>query len=117
MLGGATLLSKRSHYLVSTEAVRNSCALAWDHATIRGLSTRYPRLMENALSIGWDYLNASLANQLSLTCHTARQRLSEILVNLASGIGHKVSGGVEILVSNEDLANAPMSLRSPQAVC
>src|SRR5271157_4412993 len=43
---------------------------------------------------------------LSLTCHTARQRLSDVLVNLASGIGHKVPAGVEILVSNEDLASA-----------
>lgn len=106
MLGGAALLSKRSHYLVSTEAVRNSCALVWNHTTIRGLATTYPRLVENALSIAWDYLNASLATHLSLTCHTARQRLSQILVNLASGIGHKGPAGVEILVSNEDLANA-----------
>ena len=106
MLGGAALLSKRPHYLVSTEAVRNSCVLVWDRATIRGLAARYPRLVENALSIAWDYLNAALATHLSMTCHTARQRIAGVLVNLASGIGHKVSGGVEILVSNEDLANA-----------
>ena len=106
MLGGAALLPKRCNYLVSTEAVRNSCALVWDRATIRGLCMRHPRLVENALSIAWDYLNASLATYLSLTCHTARQRLSHVLVNLASGIGHKVPAGVEILVSNEDLASA-----------
>jgi len=106
LLGMAALLPKRSHYLVSTEAVRNSCALVWDRATMRGLTAKYPRLLENALSIAWDYLNASLATHLSLTSHTARQRLSHVLVNLASGIGHKVPAGVEILVSNEDLANA-----------
>ncbi len=106
MLGGAALLSKRRYYLVSTEAVRNSCALVWDRATARDLAAKYPRLLENALSIAWDYLNTSLATHLSLARHTARQRLSQVLVNLASGIGHKVSGGVEILVNNEDLANA-----------
>ena len=106
MLGGAAFLSKRCHYLVSTEAERNSCALVWDRPTLRGLAARYPRLVENALTIAWDYLNASLASHLSLTCHTARQRLSQVLINLASGIGHRVSGGVEIFVSNEDLANA-----------
>jgi len=106
IIGGATLLPKRSHYLVSTEAIRNSCALVWDRATIRGLSMKYPRLTENALSIAWDYLNTALATQLSLTRHTAQQRLSQVLANLASGIGHEVPGGVEILVSNEDLANA-----------
>jgi CRP/FNR family transcriptional regulator, nitrogen oxide reductase regulator len=106
MLGGAALLTKRSHYLVGAEAVRNSCALVWDRATIRGLSMKCPRLFENAFSIAWDYLNVSLATQLSLTCHTARQRVSQVLVNLACGIGHKLPAGVEILISNEDLANA-----------
>lgn len=106
MLGGAALLSKRSHYLVSTEVVRNGCALVWNRTTIRTLAAKHPQLVDNALSIAWDYLNASLATHLSMTRHTARQRLAQVLVNLASGIGHKISRGVEILVSNEDLASA-----------
>ena len=106
VLGGAALLPKRVHYLVSTEAIRNSCLLLWNRATIRGLLMKYPQLMENALCIAWDYLNTALASHLSLARHTAQQRLSQVLANLASGIGHEVPGGVEIHVSNEDLANA-----------
>ena len=106
VFGGAAFLSKSCHYLVSTEAIRNSCVLVWERTVIRRLAAKYPRLVENMLSISWDYLNASLASQLSLARHTARQRLSETLLNLASGIGHKAFGGVEIHVSNEDLANA-----------
>jgi len=106
MFGGATLMSKRSHYLVSTEAIRHSSVLVWERDIIRELARRYPVLLENTLAIAWDYLNASLAIHLSLTCHTARQRLAQVLANLASGIGHKLPQGVEILVSNEELANA-----------
>ncbi len=104
--GGAALLPRRCHYLVSTEAIRNSSVLVWERTAIRNLAAKYPRLVENMFSIAWDYLNASLARELSLARHTARQRLSQTLLNLASGIGHKAFGGVEIHVSNEDLANA-----------
>jgi CRP/FNR family transcriptional regulator, nitrogen oxide reductase regulator len=105
MFNVAALLPKRSHYLISTEAVRNSCVLVWDRTTVRSLYRRYPQLMENTLSILWDRFNAYLISHLSLTRLTARQRLSHVVVHLASGIGRKVLGGVEILVSNEDLAN------------
>lgn len=86
--------------------VKTGCALEWDRATIRGFCARYPRLVENALEIVSDYLDGYLAVHVSMTCHTARQRLAQVLVNLASGIGHKVPAGVELSVSNEDLANA-----------
>jgi len=106
MFGGMSLLTRPSGYLVSTEAVRNSYALVWDRATIRSLAERHPRLLENALAIVSDYMNAYLAMHVSLTCHTARQRLAEVLVNLASGIGHRVPGGVELHIGNEDLATS-----------
>lgn len=106
IFGGAALLRRPSNYLASTEMVKTGCALVWDRATIRGLCAQYPRLLENALEIVSDYLDGYLAVHVSMTCHTARQRLAQVLVNLASGIGHKVPAGVELSVSNEDLANA-----------
>jgi CRP-like cAMP-binding protein len=106
IFGGIALLAKPSIYLASTETVKNSCVLAWDRATIRQLAAQYPRLLENALAIVSDYLDGYLAVHVSMTCHTARQRLAQVLVNLASGIGHTVPAGVELHVSNEDLANA-----------
>jgi CRP/FNR family transcriptional regulator, nitrogen oxide reductase regulator len=105
IFGGISLLAKPSRYLASTETVKSSCALAWDRVSIRRLTTQYPRLLENALAIVSDYLDSYLAIHISMTCHTARQRLAEVLLNLASGIGHTVPAGVEIHVSNEDLAN------------
>lgn len=106
LFGGSALLPRSADYLVSTEAVKNGCALVWDRAIIRRLAARHPRLLENALAIVSDYLDGYLAIHVSMTCHTARQRLAQVLVNLASGIGHRVPGGVELSVNNEDLANA-----------
>jgi CRP/FNR family transcriptional regulator, nitrogen oxide reductase regulator len=106
MFGGMALVPRPSDYMLSTEAFRDSRVLVWDRAGIRGLAGRYPKLLDNALSIASNYLNVSLATQVALSCHTARQRLAEVLVNLASGTGHRVSGGIELIVSNEELADA-----------
>jgi CRP-like cAMP-binding protein len=105
IFGGAAFLSTPQDYLVSTEAVRDSCVLVWDRATIRSLAERYPRLVENALLIMFDYLVAYRAIHISLTTHTAEQRLARVLANLANGIGHKVPAGLELDVRNEELAN------------
>ena len=106
ILGGAAFLSKPSKYIVSSEAVRDSSFLVWDRATIRSLAAKYPRLLENALSMGSDYLAWYLADHVALVCDTARERLAQILVHLAGVIGQKVLGGVEFDVSNEELASA-----------
>lgn len=106
ILGGAAFLSKPSTYLMSTEAVRHSSFLVWDSATIRSLASKYPRLLENALFMGSDYLAWYLADHVALVCETARERLAQILVHLAEVIGQKVLGGVEFDVTNEELASA-----------
>lgn len=105
IFGAAALLSRPEEYLVSTESVKPSTVLVWDRATIRSLVTRYPRLADNALLIMFDYFVAYRAIHVSMTCHSARQRLAQVLANLGTGIGHKVSGGIELDVRNEELAN------------
>lgn len=105
IFGGAALLSQPADYLVSTEAVKPSSILVWDRATIRVLVARYPRLADNALWTMFDYLVAYRAIHVSMTCDSARQRLARVLADLATGIGHKVPGGVELDVRNEELAN------------
>lgn len=100
------LVVRPSAYLATTEAVKKSDVLVWERKSIRRLAARYPKLTENALSIASDYLNLAIATQVSLSCHTAHQRLAVTLVNMASGIGHAVSGGVELTIRNEELASA-----------
>jgi len=106
MFGGMAMVARDSEYVVSTEAVKDSHMLVWERASMRGFAARYPKLLDNALSIAADYLNITIATQVALSCHTARQRLAEVLVSLASGVGRRVSGGIELVVRNEELATA-----------
>jgi CRP-like cAMP-binding protein len=101
IFGEATVLAAPADYLVSCEAIINSNTLVW----IRGFCERYPRLVENALLISFDYLAAYRGIHASLICNSAPQRLAQVLANLAEGIGQKVPGGVELDIRNEELAN------------
>lgn len=105
IFGGASLLAEPSRFLVGTEIVKESCVLVWERKVIRSLTARYPRLLENGLSIAMDYLTWYLASHTGLVCHKARRRLAHVLVSLANGIGSKRPGGLQIDVTNEQLAN------------
>jgi len=106
IIGVAAFLSKPSKYLVSSETVKNSSLLVWDRASIRSLACQYPRLLENGILMTSDYLGWYVADHLALSCHTARQRLAQVLIRLAEVIGQKVPGGVEFDATNEELASA-----------
>src|SRR3954452_9981844 len=83
VFGTAALLPGSAEYLVSTEAMINSTALVWDRATIKTLSARLPRLLENALLVAFDYLVLYRSLHVAATYQTARQRLALVLGNLA----------------------------------
>jgi len=106
IFGGAALVSRPSTYIVSTEAVRDSVVLVWDGPTIRALARRFPELFENALFLAADYISWYVAAHAALTSKTAQERLAHVLLELASSIGQKVAGGVELDVTNEELANS-----------
>jgi CRP-like cAMP-binding protein len=106
MFGVQALLSSRRSYLISTEMTKDSSVLEWDRTTIRGLAARYPRLLENALSTASDLMACYVATHIALTSYTARQRLAQVLVCLARAVGEQVPGGIELDVTNEDLAGA-----------
>jgi CRP-like cAMP-binding protein len=106
VIGGAALQSRPSNYIVSTETVKDSTILVWDRPAIRRLAIRYPRLLDNALNMAAEFLTFYVATHVAFTCHTAAQRLAAILVNLAQGIGQKVPTGMELDVTNEELAQA-----------
>jgi CRP/FNR family transcriptional regulator, nitrogen oxide reductase regulator len=104
--GGAALVSRPSPYIVSTETVKDSCVLAWDRKTLRRLVTRYPILIDNTFLIGYDHFDWYVASHKALSCQTARQRLGQVLVSAAQIIGKKVPDGIEVDVTNEELASA-----------
>jgi CRP-like cAMP-binding protein len=106
VLGGAALLPTPATYLVSTEVIKDSSVFVWPRKRIRDLALRYPKLVDNALPFALDHLTWFLAAHLALVSKTASERLAQVLLSLAEGIGHKVSGGVQLDITNEQLANA-----------
>jgi CRP/FNR family transcriptional regulator, nitrogen oxide reductase regulator len=104
--GGRAFLPHGSmEYLVSTETVTNSVVLVWGRSAILALSKRYPRLLENALLVASDYLTAYRDLYVAANFHTAPRRVAWTLNKLGKGMGQRVAGGVEVNVSNEELAN------------
>lgn len=106
IFGAAALDAPPSSYLVSTEAVRDSTVLAWDGVAIRSLARRFPKVMTNTFHTTIGYLSWYVAAHAVLTSQTARERLANILLGYAPSIGHKVNGGIELDVTNEELAAA-----------
>jgi CRP-like cAMP-binding protein len=104
--GAASLLAKRRPYLLSAEAVKDSEVLVWDRATFRGYVEKFPQLVENAFATAAEYVEWYMNAHVALTCYTARERLASVLLGLSRAIGEKVHDGIEIDVTNEDLANS-----------
>jgi len=106
ILGGAALLPMPSVYLVSTEMVKDGSVFVWRRDRIRALALRYPKLLDNSLPFALDHLTWFLTAQLALISKTARERLAQVLMSLAHGIGQKVARGIQLDITNEQLANA-----------
>jgi len=106
IIGAAALASNPSFYLVSTETLKDSSMLVWDRASLRSLTGRYPRLLENALLFTYDYLAWYVAAHVALVSHSARQRLAGVLICLARTLGEKVADGFQFDATNEELAGA-----------
>ena len=103
--GLATILPEQANYLLSAEAVKPSVALLWRRSAIRSFAASCPRILDNALTVAFDYICLYQISHVSATSQTARQRLALVLGAWAGGMGHKVEEGVELTVRNEDLAD------------
>jgi CRP-like cAMP-binding protein len=103
--GGRAILSKPLDYLVSTETVTDSYALVWNRDTILPLTKRYTRLLENALMIASDYLDAYRDLHVAASYDSASRRVGRVLNNLTKGMGHEGFEGTVLNISNEELAN------------
>ena len=105
VFGAMALLPKPSLFIVSTEVAKDSRVLVWQRDRIRALAERYPRLLDNGLTIASDYLSWYVASHLSLICDDARRRLAHVLISLSSGLGQPCADGVLLEITNEQLAN------------
>jgi len=105
IFGAASLLTEGANFIVSTEVSKDAHALVWQRNVLRSLIRVYPLLLENSLAIACDYLVWYLASHLSLVSYSARDRLANVLVSLANGIGQPSARGMRIDITNEQLAN------------
>ena len=103
--GAASLLAEQTEFLLSTESASETRALVWQRDSIRALAERYPKLLENGLSIAYDYLVWYVATHLSLISDNARRRLAQVLLSLSRGIGRKSADGIALDITNEQLAS------------
>lgn len=106
VFGIAALFPDTTSYLVSTETVTDSSLLQWEKSLIRGLAERHPRVLGNAFAIAADHMQWALDSHVGLLCHSARERLAQTLVNLSHNIGGIGKGGIELSLTNEELADA-----------
>jgi CRP-like cAMP-binding protein len=106
VFGGAAIMPTRSLYLMGCEAVKDSRVISWDRATIRGFTEKFPQILQNSLTIAGEYITWYMSAHVALGTHSARERLAGVLLDLARAIGVKTPTGVEIEVTNEDLAHA-----------
>jgi len=105
IFGILALLPGLRYHLISVEMVKDGSALVWDGDTVRNLAFRVPRLFQNAL----DRMNGLLVRMyyihMSLSSQSAAHRLKQAVVDLSHGVGRVGSHGVEIDITNEELAN------------
>ena len=104
IVGGAAILSAPCLYLASTELLSDGCALVWERQTIRDFVSRFPILLDNALSIAiTEHIEGLIAANVSLSSDETG-RIAQVLISLACGIGSVGPDGIEIPLGNEDLA-------------
>lgn len=109
LMGAAALVRSISSHNVSAEVLSHSRTLAWDKNTIRNLAARYPRLLDNALSITATYITWLISAHVGLACDSAQLRVAQILTNLANhaaGPAGSPRSSIELTVTNEELAHA-----------
>lgn len=101
----SALLAEQRSVLAGVEMVESGSAISWERERIRALCVKYPRLWENVLEAVFDDFVRLIAHDMSLIGRSASHRVRQALIDLGYGLGRHVSGGMEIEVTNEDLAS------------
>jgi len=105
IFGINALMPAHTSYLVSAETLHASELLIWEKNVIRGLAIQYPALWENVMQTTSDYLAFYIATHLGLVSHAARARVADLLITLATRLGHAGPDGIELEITNQELAD------------
>jgi CRP-like cAMP-binding protein len=102
--GLATIVRAPARYLVTVEAVQEGSLLAWDLPSCRALVLRCPSLSKAVNSVVSNYLDGLIDALGARSFQTAEQRLARMLVVSARQLGRTGRGGIELDLTNEQLA-------------
>ncbi len=103
--GLATILIQPTHYLATARAVDNSSTFMWRHPSVRRFVADHPRIAENALKIALDYIRLYSERHMALVSKPAEDRLAHTLARLGMRMGVHKADGLEVAISNDDLAS------------
>jgi CRP-like cAMP-binding protein len=101
-LGALTVL--RAPSFMNVEIEKEGTALIWDAATIRALAAKFPRLFQNAFTIVAGFLAEFVEREVGNSGQSAQQRVASALLQLTRQTGHPHPEGVEVDVTNNELA-------------
>jgi CRP/FNR family transcriptional regulator, cyclic AMP receptor protein len=103
--GLASLVPGPVNYMATAVTIGETALLAWDAATIRAAATAYPTLSQNAFRIALEYLEEFAERHVALLSQSAEQRVARTITHLGATAGRVLPSGVEVDISNHDLAS------------
>ena len=106
VFGLGSLIAGYSSYIGTAEALEAGEALVWSREAIQRLAVEHGRLTWNALQIALGYVAQFAELHETTVSHNAEERLSAALTRLGSRVGSPSPLGLEVRVTNEQLASA-----------
>jgi CRP-like cAMP-binding protein len=104
--GLATILRRPERYIVTIEAIQEASLLVWDLASSRALALRCPNLNKALIAVVANYLDDIINVLGTYAFQPAERRLARVLVESARQLGRPWREGVELDLTNEQLAVA-----------
>jgi CRP-like cAMP-binding protein len=104
MFGGIALLQPGSGYPAAAQAMEDSAALAWEGMFLRKLAEKDSTLAINMMGLMSGYVEEMQARFRELATERVEQRVARALLRLAAQSGQKASGGIELSLTRQDLA-------------
>ena len=104
--GLSMILNRPERYIVTIEVVYEGSLLAWDLVSSRLLASRCPNLNKALNAVLANYLDGLINVLGTYAFQPAEQRLARVLVESARQLGRRSGEGIELDLTNEQLAVA-----------
>lgn len=103
--GLGTMLADPPPYIGTAESVSTCELICWPQPSVRRFALAHPQLACNALSIVLHYLSALSDRHVGILGNTANDRIAKVLLSLGRRKGHVQPQGVDLEITNEELAS------------